>query len=124
MKSSWIILCFVSLIFFSCDKNEESEDRIEGKWFLTQFSGGIAGISQEISKGDIVWEFDDELDITNNYAGNVNVSPVSGQYTYEFLTNDTEIKIDNDVYSFTEISDDSISISQQFPDGFGYLLVR
>ncbi len=125
MKLSVIFVLMFSLM--SCCK-EENKDGLEGKWFLVNAAGGIAGISQNYPKGDITWVFDDEkVNIVNNYAGQWNVSFPTMSKSYKIISTieGDELHIDNQYFANSQISKDTLFLNQsQFADGFGFVLVR
>jgi len=125
MKLSVIFVLMFSLM--SCCK-EENKDGLEGKWFLLNAAGGIAGISQNYPKGDITWVFDDEkVNIVNNYAGQWNVSFPTMSKSYKIISTieGDELHIDNQYFANSQISKDTLFLNQsQFADGFGFVLVR
>jgi len=125
MKLSVIFVLMFSLM--SCCK-EENKDGLEGKWFLVNAAGGIAGISQNYPKGVITWVFDDEkVNIVNNYAGQWNVSFPTMSKSYKIISTieGDELHIDNQYFANSQISKDTLFLNQsQFADGFGFVLVR
>ena len=125
MKVFVYLVLMVSLM--SCCK-EETKDGLEGKWFLVNATGGIAGISQNYAKGDISWTFENgKVKIINNYKGQWNVSPPTMEKDYKIVPTieGNELHLDNEYFVNFQISKDSLLLNQlQFADGFGFVLVR
>ena len=125
MKVFVYLVLMVSLM--SCCK-EETKDGLEGKWFLVNATGGIAGISQNYPKGDIFWTFESgKVKIINNYKGQWNVSPPTMEKDYKIVPTieGNELHLDNEYFVNFQISKDSLLLNQrQFADGFGFVLVR
>jgi hypothetical protein len=125
MRSIVIFVLMFSSI--SCNK-EETKDGLEGRWFLVNATGGIAGISQIYPKGDISWTFENgKLKIINNYSGNWNVSPPAMEKDYKIVStaDGNELHLDNAYFVNFQISKDSLLLNQlQFADGFSFVLVR
>lgn len=63
-----IILLFILLVVFSCEKNEEDENTLQGKWNVTKIIGGFrAPVDYNI--GELTWFIDlskNEVIIENN----------------------------------------------------------
>jgi len=131
VKKEYIMKIFVYLVLMfsliSCCK-EETKDGLEGKWFLVNATGGIAGISQNYPKGDISWTFDNgNVKIVNNYTGQWNVSPQTMQKDYKIVPTieGSELHLDNEYFVNFQVSNDSLLLNQlQISDGFGFILVR
>lgn len=125
MKVTLIISLFLSLM--SCGK-EETKDGLEGKWFLVNATGGIAGISQNYPKGDIIWTFDDNtLSIANNYTGQWNVSPPNAKKNYKIVSTKegTELHLDGEYFVNFHLTNDSLFLNEmKISDGFGFILTR
>ena len=129
MKINHVFLGLFLTLLSGCCK-EETQNGLEGKWFLINASGGIAGISQDYPKGQIIWNFDDDdqLHITNNYTGNWNVSFPSQDLSYQIkeTIEGDELILDNEYFGNILLQmEDTLLISQaQFADGFGFLFVK
>lgn len=127
MNLKSLTLCVALIATISCSKTE-NEEGINGKWFLVNASGGIAGISQNFPKGDILWTFDDEkLKVVNDYTGQWNVSLPSNEYTID-IENTIEgqvLNLSDQYFANIRIANDSLILSQdQFADGFGFIFIR
>ena len=75
-------LFFFVLFCLGCSKNH---DGFIGTWNVKQASGTFAGIVNEYKKREVTWTFrsNNILSITNNYDGELNISPETGDYLYE-----------------------------------------
>lgn len=122
------ILLFIGIGFFiSCNDNDDNstqQETISGTWNLINVRGGLAGINNNYSKGDIKWAFDQTNAIltVENKIGNNNAFYLhNGIYSFN-IEDDQETKIlfiDNNDYRLVILSiDNSLIITDDFNDGF------
>jgi hypothetical protein len=99
MKNLITLLIITALCtnLISCESSDDNGTRsyispIEGRWNLTNVSGGFIGINQNYKPGEIIWDFnakDSKVIVTNdskvtqekNYNG-----LESGKYSYSVFT--------------------------------------
>jgi hypothetical protein len=111
------VLCLL-LFSFACDHNQDEDGSInlgaatgtalEGRWDLTNVSGGLAGINDDLEVGLITWDFDSasmELQITDNETSeSLYDGYPSGSYSYAVLEQDEEAYLFIDGQEFSHIS--------------------
>lgn len=105
MKNLITLLMITALcagLIISCESSDDSSTQsdsnpIEGRWNLTNVSGGFIGLNQDYKPGVISWSFDtknSKIVVVNNDNGNQekNYNGLkSGKYSYTVFT---EKKID------------------------------
>jgi hypothetical protein len=129
MRTTYLMLAFIVILFSSCCKDYGSLGGIEvGKWFLVNTSGGLAGINQNYPKGEITWTFESaQLVIKNNYTGPWNVSLESNSFEYQTRNSieGDELFLDDKYYTNISIKGDSMFLAEfQVADGFNFTLIR
>lgn len=137
-----LLLCGFSLV--SCHDDDDNNQgpvsfpvnqQLEGKWHLTNVSGGIGGTTDNYSINEIVWDFDTETHTVT--VANANTDPQkvdffnSGTYSYTFNENTTtpQLCLQNlavngtnlGCYSFEAAT---LTLSQIEADGYSLQLIR
>lgn len=136
------LLCGFSLV--SCHDDDDGnpgpvsypiDQQLEGKWHLTNVSGGIAGTDDDYSFNEIVWDFHTEQHTVT--VTNMNTDPQkidffdSGTYNYTFNANTSTpelcaqtIAIDGVNLGCYEFEFSSFTMSQVESDGYLLQLER
>lgn len=107
----------------SCDSDDDhstttESSLIDGKWDVSNISGGFTGIHTDYKPGIITWEFDSkksQLTVVNNSASTKNYSGLqSGQYTFSIfeLKKAEYISIEGTEHGQIEHARDIIIINQ------------
>jgi hypothetical protein len=122
MNLKYLLLALI-LLFIGCKKDDN--EGIMGKWNLINVSGSIAGVNIDHPKGEIVWDFGENLIITNNYTGNFDLSFPTGKYDYELKKDMTLYINGNEFGTVTSLTDTSMEVGQpKWSDGVFYKFSR
>lgn len=133
MKKIVTLLVFCSIVF-SCENSAESVNLIQGKWNVTQITGGL---SQAVNyeQGSFTWNFN----LNNNTITIVNTSQPfdtqhtptftnnrGGTYTFEIITeNDIDYLIVGDRKGAIIFTEDGLMIDYGIAfDDIAYILKR
>ena len=120
-----LITLIIASVNLSC--NKQTDEDIEGKWHLTNKSGGFAGVNENFERDDITWTFNGTtLTVVNN------TSTQSGDYfdngTYSFTTitiNGEEVlRVNGDEIGSYSVDKNNLSISERYVDGFYYQMEK
>jgi hypothetical protein len=124
---TFLIITALCTNLISCESSDDNSTRgetspVEGRWNLTNVSGGFIGIDQNYKPGEIIWDFnakDSEIIVTNdakvtqekNYNG-----LESGKYSYSVFTEKKieYISIEGREYGLLKIDRDVLVINQNY----------
>ena len=125
------------VVFVGCsDDDEPQADPLDGAWSIINISGGFAGIDDDYTQGDIVWNFDtisSEIGVQNNNPTNTIYDGLdSDEYPYTILTvgKDKYLQINGQEFGRMSISQDMMTLNQNFlstgngADGFVLLFAK
>lgn len=94
-KRYQINFLFIALlaIGFGCKKERttppgsmKSESEIKGKWNLVHIYGGIMGVNEQYSAGEVTWNFTaDSVIVNHTGASSTYFSLPSGTYAYDVI---------------------------------------
>jgi len=121
----FLVVGITFLASCSNDNNSPSpEQLIDGTWYLTNVSGGLASISVDYQRGDIKWIFNQTNNslTVENYLGNDDGFMLnSGVYDYSIeQKSETQIIfVDEDDYRMVILSmGNNLIITDDLNDGF------
>ncbi len=125
-----LIYIFFVLALVSCSNDDDSSDTgtdasgLDGKWNLTNVSGGFVGLDHDFANGTIVWDFNEAnktVNIINTNADDTiyDVLP-TGEYDYSIATVNgiKEFAVDGKNIGSLELLINEFTIEEQLRDGF------
>jgi restriction endonuclease S subunit len=119
-----LLMLLLLTSFTACKKevihtqqNTPSENAIDGKWNLTQISGGIAGLIQVFAVGEIEWTFNTQngtLTVNNTSSNPIYYYLPSGTYNFQEVSNSGQhfLVIEADELGQISISGNQLQIDQ------------
>jgi len=138
-KITLLLISLLSITFFSCSDDEEDDNEnsvvcnaiselCENEWELVKVSGGLAGIDDDIEKGDIQWEVEGTmLEVeTYNACSALYCGPEEGEYDLSIINANGknylvidgqefgEIMINNNTMIVDQNSNSNASVSDGF----------
>jgi len=125
------------VVFVGCsDDDEPQADPLDGAWSIINISGGFAGIDDDYTQGDIVWNFDtisSEIGVQNNNPTNTIYDGLdSDEYPYTILTvgKDKYLQINGQEFGRMSITQYMMTLNQNClstgngADGFVLLFAK
>ncbi len=130
-------IIFLLVVALGCSGDDDTSDDnettllgLDGKWNMSNVSGGFLGVDHDFQDGLITWEFNESakkvIIVNSNTDTTIEDSLPSDTYDYtvvEFLSN-LEITIGNKNLGNLEITSNSFTISEPFKDGFQFTFTR
>ena len=125
------------VVFVGCSDDDESQpDPLDGAWSIINISGGFAGIDDDYTQGDVVWNFDttaSKIFVQNNNPSNTIYDGLdSDEYPYTILTVGKEmyLQINGQEFGRMSLTQNTMSLNQNFfstgngADGFVLLFAK
>ena len=108
-----LLIITLGFILAGCEK-EDINPTLETEWYLTNVSGGIAGVNYHFTPGTITWTLGAEtLVVVNNNTDETKFdSYESGQYTYQIVEDGIgeKLVIDNASLGYLDLQFDSLTV--------------
>lgn len=128
-----LLLFWVAILSGCSDKNIATTPTLEGQWKLINVRGGFVGVNDSFTPGQIKWNIDTANQtvtiVNNNTDPDLQDILESGTYNYT-LTPDanaictTTFNINNMDLGCYTLTDNELTITYEYADGFTLFLVR
>ncbi len=133
------LIAFFGLMSAGCNSEDDSaviDDSfiqtasLQGEWLLSNVNGTLMGINEDISRGEVIWTFND-TDKTIKVVNNISKTTVpwlleSGTYSYTHETFDDHetLTIDDISYGTVSFPEGQLSLDQRAVDGVQMIFER
>lgn len=125
---------FVCTLFFSCEKNTEIENSLEGKWNMTQVIGGFTQ-PKNYNEGEVNWLFnlndkkiiiENKVDIFDTFNLPNFSRNQSGTYNFEIITeNNIDYLVVGERKGEIKFTESGLTIDYGIPlDDIAYIFKR
>jgi hypothetical protein len=123
MKPIVVLTAILALSLFSC-KEQSISTEFEGRWDLVNYSGGFAGVNEDVAKDSYTFTFTSEtVTVKNNHDSFVWIA--EGTYSYSISGDEDESLIinDQDLGLFIKTGA-KFTVDQRADDGFKYVFSK